>query len=86
MFNHSQIDFTVKKEPLFYDNENYTPVFGDRMEPLSGDIGMVLKRTDSKVPLAIVSEAYEPVQYLDVVSGVEEALNMSGLDMTDAEF
>ena len=33
MFDHSQIDFTVNKEALFYDNEEYTPVFVDRMEP-----------------------------------------------------
>ena len=86
MFDHSQIDFTVKKEALFYDNEEYTPVFGDRMEPLSRDMGMVLKRTDTRVPLAIVSGAYEPVDYDPLVSKVEEALTISGLDMTDAEF
>ena len=86
MFDHSQIDFTVNKEPLFYDNEEYTPVFGDRMEPLSRDMGMVLKRTDTREPLAIVSGVYEPVQYEPLVSKVEEALTISGLDMTDAEF
>jgi hypothetical protein len=37
-------------------------------------------------PLALVSEAYEPVQYDPLVSKVEEALTLSGLDMTEAEF
>ena len=86
MFDHSLIDFTVKKEPLFYDNENYSPSFGDRMEPLSGDIGVLLKREDTKAPISIVSEIYEPVQYDPLVSNIEEALTISGLDMTDAEF
>ena len=33
-----------------------------------------------------MSDAYEPVQYQDIVSGVESALDLSGLDMTDATF
>jgi PII-like signaling protein len=86
MFDHSQINFNVATEPLFHDNKEYTPDFGDRMERLSKDIGVVLKRTDTNEPLAVVSEAYAPVQYDPLVSKVEEALTISGLDMTDAEF
>ena len=86
MFDHSQIDFTVKKTPLFYDNQAYSPSFGDRMVGLSYGIGMLLKREDTNEPIAVVSEGYEVVQYRDIVEGVEEALTLSGLDMTDAEF
>jgi len=75
MFNHEVIDFTVEKFRLD-SYHGYIPT----------EIGMGLKRTDTNQPLAIVSEAYEPVQYQDIVSGVEAALTMSGLDMTDAEF
>jgi hypothetical protein len=86
MFDHSQINFNVATESLFHDNKEYTPNFGDRMEHLSKDIGVVLKRTDTNEPLAVVSKEYAPVQYDPLVSKVEEALTISGLDMTDAEF
>jgi len=86
MFDHSQIDFTVKKTALFYDNLEYTPSFGDRMEGLPYDIGMLLKREDTNEPIAVVTDGYTPVQYMDIVGKVEEALTISGLDMTDAKF
>ena len=76
MFDHNVIDFTVEKFHLD-SQEGYS---------VPSEIGMGLRRTDNKQPLAIVSDAYEPVQYQDIVTGVEAALNMSGLDMTDAEF
>jgi len=86
MFNHEVIDFNVKKGPLFYDNGEYSPSHGDRMGLLPRDIGVVIKRTDTNQPLAVVSEAYEPVQYGRIVHFVEEALQQSGMDMTDASF
>ena len=86
MFDHSQIDFTVKKAALFYDNETYSPSYGDRMEGLSYNVGMLLKREDTNQPIAIVTDGYTPVQYMDIVGKVEEALSLSGLDMTDTEF
>ena len=76
MFDHEVIDFTVEKFHLDSPSGRRIP----------SEIGMGLRRNDNFQPLAIVSEAYEPVQYLDVVTGVEAALNMSGLDMTNAEF
>ena len=76
MFNHDIIDFTVEK--FYLDSHDGFSI--------PTDIGMGLRRTDNKQPVAIVSEAYEPVQYQDIVSGVESALNLSGLDMTDATF
>ena len=76
MFNHEVIDFTVEKFHLD-SQEGYS---------IPSDIGVGLRRTDNKQALAIVSEAYEPVQYKDIVSSVEAALDLSGLDMTDAEF
>jgi len=76
MFNHDVIDFNVEKFHLSTE-EGY---------PISPEVGVGIRRSDNKAPLAIVSEAYEPVQYLDVVMGVEEALDMSGVDLTGAEF
>ena len=76
MFDHDVIDFEVEKFHLNTE-EGY---------PISPEVGVGIRRTDNKVPLAIVSEAYEPVQYKNIVTSVEEALGISGLDMTDAEF
>ena len=76
MFNHDVIDFEVEKFHLNTE-EGY---------PISPEVGVGIRRTDNKVPLAIVSEAYEPVQYKNIVTSVEEALGISGLDMIDAEF
>ena len=76
MFNHEVIDFNVRKFPLD-SHDGYS---------IPSEIGMGLRRTDNNQTLAIVSDAYEPVQYKDIVTGVEAALNMSGLDMTNAEF
>ena len=86
MFDHSQIDFTVKKAALFYDNETYSPSHGDRMEGLPYNVGMLLKREDTNEPIAVVKEGYTPVQYIDIVNKVEESLSLSGLDMTYAKF
>ena len=86
MFDHSLLDFTVKKTALFYDNQTYSPSQGDRMEGLPYNVGMLLKREDTNEPIAVVTEGYTPVQYMDIVNKVEESLSLSGLDMTDAEF
>ena len=76
MFDHEVIDFNVER---FYldSHDGYS---------IPSEIGMGLRRTDNNQTLAIVSDAYEPVQYQDIVSSVESALDLSGLDMTDAEF
>ena len=76
MFDHNVIDFTVEKFHLD-SQEGYS---------VPSEIGMGLRRTDNKHPLAIVSDAYAPSQQQDILTGVEAALNMSGLDMTNAEF
>ena len=76
MFDHAVIDFEVEKFHLNTE-EGY---------PISPEVGVGIRRTDNKVPLAIVSEAYEPVQYKNIVTSVEQALGISGLDMIDAEF
>ena len=54
--------------------------------PVPLNVGVGLRRKDNLQALAIVSEEYEPVQYNEIVSGVEEALNMALLDLTDATF
>ena len=76
MFDHSKIDFQVEKFSL--QARDGVPV------PLN--VGVGLRRRDNQQALAVVSEEYEPVQYREIVSGVEEALNMALLDLTDATF
>jgi len=76
MFNHDKIDFNVEKFHLNAE-EGY---------PISPDIGVGIRRTDIMTPLAIVSEAYEPVQYGSIVDNVENSIYKSGLDLTDATF
>ena len=76
MFAHSKIDFQVEKFQLFS---------GDNVK-VPATVGVGIRRRDTRLPLAVVSEEYEPVQYREIVSGVEEALNMALLDLTDATF
>ena len=76
MFDHSKIDFQVEKFPLWSMDQVQVPA----------NVGVGIRRTDNRLPLAVVSEEYEPVQYKDIVNGVEEALNMALLDLTDATF
>mgnify|MGYP003637290478 FL=1 len=77
MFDHSQIEFNV-------DTFNIPDV--------PEELGKVLKRTDTGQPLAIVSKDYTPVQYIDIVQNIEEALTIASqdestkLDLTDTEF
>ena len=76
MFNHDVIDFNVEKFSLdSYDGN-----------AVNSDIGVGLRRTDNKRALALVSDAYEPVQYKDIVTGVEEAIGLSDMDLADATY
>ena len=76
MFDHDKIDFEVEKFSLdSYDGY-----------AVNSDIGVGLRRTDTKQTLSIVSERYEPVQYRPIVHGVEEAIDKSGMDRTNAVF
>ena len=79
MFNYDEIDFEVEKVSLYNPHR-------DGWSELPSDIGVGLRRKDNQQMLGIVSEDYFPVQYAEIVSGVEEALRKSGLDMTDADF
>ena len=76
MFNHDIIDFNVEKFDLNTEEGYHIP----------SDIGVGIRRTDNKTPLAIVSEAYEPVQYKPIVENVENSIHRSGLDLTNATF
>ena len=83
MFNHDVINFQVQKIPLFVNDPGYTsPGAYNRV---NNEIGVGIQR-DNGTMLGIVSDAYEVVQYNDIVEQVEEALNISGIDMYDAEF
>ena len=79
LFDHTKLDFEVEKFSLY---EAAPPL----MRSLPSDIGVGLRRKANGKPLAIVSEKYEPVQYLDVTTGLEEAIRQSGIDLTDATF
>ena len=79
LFDHAKLDFEVEKFSLY---ESAPPL----LRSLPKDIGVGLRRKDNGKPLAIVSERYEPVQYLDVTVGLEEAIRQSGIDLTDATF
>jgi len=78
MFNHDVLNFNVEKFSL----APFTGARG-RIDP---SLGVGLRRTDSGEPIAIVSDSYEPVQYLDIVENLEEAISMSGIDLDGAEF
>ena len=58
---------------------------GDEYGQVPDSIGVGIEKDDGTM-LGIVSENYEVVQYSDIVSQVEEALSISGIDMYDAEF
>ena len=81
MFDHDKIDFEVEKF-------NLAPYTGgwSGADAIPSDIGVGLRRTDTKQPLAIVSDAYEPVQYITWSNAVQEAIGLSGMDLTDATY
>jgi len=83
MFNHDVLNFNVEKFSLGAFNPNFGGVDGGRIDP---SLGVGLRRTDSGEPIAIVSDAYEPVQYLDLVENLEQSIAMSGIDLDSAEF
>ena len=83
MFNHDVLNFNVEKFSLGAFNPNFGGVDGGEIHP---SLGVGLRRTDSGEPIAIVSEAYEPVQYLDLVENLEQSIAMSGIDLDGAEF
>ncbi len=84
MFDHDKLNFEVEKFPLQILNES---VDGTTFcEELSSDVGVGLRRMDTMEPLAIVSDNYVITQYMEIVEQIEEALQLSGLDLTAANF
>ena len=87
MFDHSKIDFKVEKFPLINEwqaGEDLVPY--TKAEEIPSSIGVGLRRVDTKEPIGIVSDEYFPVQYAEIVNGVEQALQRAEIDMTDATF
>ena len=82
MFNKDKINFKVEKFDLKYMGGN----LDSYLINLSSDLGVGLRRTDTGQPLAVVSKSYEPVQYLDLVEELEQAITLSGIDLTGATF
>ena len=85
MFNHDAINFQVQKVPLYTNQGSGHLYMGDEYGQVPDSIGVGIEKDDGTM-LGIVSENYEVVQYNDIVSQVEEALVISGIDMYDAEF
>ena len=94
MFNHDVINFQVQKVSLYTKPVPYqlsgmstnTPFMPRHdFHQVSDSIGVGIQKDDGNI-LGIVSDAYEVVQYNDIVEQVEEALVISGIDMTDARF
>ena len=83
MFDYNKIDFNVEKFQLCTPIRMNAEIKG---EYISKDLGVGLRRTDTKEPIAIVKDSYEPVQYKDVVDGIENAIMLSGINTVDAEF
>ena len=82
MFDHDAINFQVQKVPLYTDRPGgYVGAFYQ----VPDSIGVGIQKDDGTM-LGIVSDAYEVVQYPDIVEQIEEALVISGIDMTDARF
>ena len=77
MFDRSQLNFNVETFKL---------------ADMPSDIGIGLRRSDTKKPLAIVSESYVPVQYTEIVDHIEDALTIASndentkLDLSETEF
>ena len=92
MFDHDKIDFEVEKFPLINEwtgsdkLEPYGNFAVTKSEKIPHNIGMGIRRKDTKEPLGIVSQDYFPVQYREIVDGVEQALKRAELDLSDAEF
>jgi len=88
MFDHSKIDFRVEKFPLINQwSEGVGFGIPDvKAEEVPSNIGVGLRRVDTKEPIGIVSDEYFPVQYAEIVDGVEQALQRAEIDMTDADF
>ena len=91
MFNHDRINFKVEKFPLInqWSEGGLNLVSGIpdiKAAEIPSNIGVGLRRVDNKAPIAIVSDEYFPVQYAEIVDGVEQALKRAEIDMTDADF
>ena len=83
MFNKDVLNFHVEKFDLGAFNLNFGGVDGGKIDP---SLGVGLRRSDTKEPIAIVSDSYEPVQYLALVENLEQSISMSGIDLDGADF
>ena len=91
MFNHDRINFKVEKFPLInqWSEGGLNLVSGIpdiKTEKIPSNIGVGLRRVDTKEPIGIVSDDYFPVQYAEIVDGVEQALQRAEIDMSEADF
>ena len=82
MFNHDVLNFRVEKFSLGAFNLIHEGT-GGKIDP---SLGVGLRRSDTKEPIAIVSDSYEPVQYLALVENLEQSISMSGIDLDGADF
>ena len=85
MFDMSKVDFEVEQVPLvhLFNTEVYKK---DVTWQVPKDIGELIRRKDTKQPMAVVKGKYEMQQYTPIVSDVETAIRQSGMDLTNATF
>jgi len=85
MFDMSKVDFEVEQVPLVH-LFNTEVLNKDTTWQVPKGIGELIRRKDTKQPMAVVKGKYEMQQYTPIVYDVEGALRQSGMDLTDATF
>ena len=83
---HDKLDFEVEKFPLHaFDDDTAasTGVWSNGLSSISPDVGVGLRRKDTKQVLSIVSAERPEHQYLPMVESIEQSLRDSGIDLTD---
>ena len=84
MFDHDAVNFKVEKVAVKHDYIRPTGLGGENEVPKN--IGVLIRRKDTKKPLALVKDSYTIQQYNDIVYDVEKAIRASGMDLTDSEY
>ena len=75
MFDLDILNFEVEKCKLFHGTAYSVP----------SDVGVGIRRKDTKQMLGIVSDKYEIVQYSDMAEQISEAITKSGIDLTEID-
>ena len=79
MFDLDLLNFEVEKCNL----AQHPSIYSTATMQVPSDIGIGVRRKDTKQMLGIVSDKYEIVQYADIAEQVGESITKSGIDLTD---